>query len=198
MGTVIGGVLANLVSGVIVDSCESKSEMTIPMICVIKALIDVPFCFMTYFQHKNFTLAIFGIYLQLIFAKGWTAPAILILKTVVDPAVSNLSVAMFLFFQTIVYSGSASAMGYISTKFEVDPLTKPDEYGWLITAMTVVPCLLSVPFFLASGYKMRNIKRAQKEQGEPSQYDKNTHRDREFLKQFSHCGTDFNDFILTN
>jgi hypothetical protein len=69
---------------------------------------------------------------------------------------------MFLFFQTIVYSGSASAMGYVSTKFDVDPINKPDEYGWLITAMTVVPCVLSVPFFLTSGYKMRKIKRAHK------------------------------------
>jgi len=63
MGTVIGGVLANFVSGMIVDIFESKSEMTIPMICVVKALIDIPFCIMTYFQHKNFTLSILGIYL---------------------------------------------------------------------------------------------------------------------------------------
>ena len=49
MGTIIGGVLANLVSGLIVDYFEAKSEMTIPMICVVKALIDIPFCFMTYY-----------------------------------------------------------------------------------------------------------------------------------------------------
>lgn len=82
----------------LVDYFETKSEMTIPMICVVKALLDIPFCMLTYLQHTNFTLSILGIYLQLIFAKGWTAPAILILKTVVDPSVQSLTVAMFLFF----------------------------------------------------------------------------------------------------
>jgi len=87
-------------------------------------------------------------------------------------------------------------MGYLSTSLNLDPNKTPDEYGYLITALTVLPCLISIPFFLFSGLKMRQIKRALKEKGEPSEYDGDLNR--QFLKQFSHCGTDFNDFILTN
>ena len=59
--------------------------MTIPIICAVKAAVDIPFCLMTYFQQSNFMLSVSGVYLQLVFGKGWTAPTILMLKTTVDP-----------------------------------------------------------------------------------------------------------------
>ena len=49
IGSFVGGILANLVAGIIVDYFEKKSEMTIPLICTIKAILDIPFCIMTYF-----------------------------------------------------------------------------------------------------------------------------------------------------
>ena len=94
--------------------------------------------------------------LQLLFAKGWTSPAILILKTVVDPTISSLSVAMFLFQTNVVNSIAAAILGSLTSYLNVgDPLDHPKEYGLLVTSMTVIPCALSIPFFLISGYKMR-------------------------------------------
>ena len=50
IGSFVGGILANLVAGIIIDFFNNKSEMTIPLICTIKAALDIPFCIMTYMQ----------------------------------------------------------------------------------------------------------------------------------------------------
>ena len=137
-----------------------------------------------------------GIGLQLVFAKGWTAPAILILKTVVHPSISNISVAMFMFFQNLVYSFSAAAMGGLSTYYQVDPVYHPTAYGDLISFMTVVPAALSIPFFLISGYKMRSIKRAKIASGEITK--KQLEDDRLFIKQFTRMGThEFENLVVS-
>ena len=68
----LAALLANLMSGVIISHFEKKSEMTIPLICVIKAAIDIPFCLMSYMQVTNFPLYMAGNILQLLLAKGWT------------------------------------------------------------------------------------------------------------------------------
>ena len=52
--------LANLISGIIISYYEKKSEWTIPLICVIKAAIDIPFCLMSYLQVSNFPLYMAG------------------------------------------------------------------------------------------------------------------------------------------
>ena len=97
-GTFGCGIIANSLSGIILDFFDKKSEMTLPILCAVKALINVPFCIMTYMQQSNFYLSIVGIYCMLLFAKGWTAPAILMIKTVSDPSVESIAVAMFLLF----------------------------------------------------------------------------------------------------
>ena len=53
--------------------------------------------------------------MQQIIAKGWTAPALLMLKTVVDPRVSSLSIGIFLFTVNIDYSVALFAIGRISS-----------------------------------------------------------------------------------
>ena len=62
-------------------------------------------------------------------------------------------------------------MGKASRVLDYDPDRKPHQYGMLITAMTTIPCLLSVPFFLLSGFKMREIKRQKKIRGEHNEED---------------------------
>lgn len=129
--------------------------MTIPMICFIKSLLDIPFCAMTYFQQDSFSLSIAGILCQLVIAKGWTAPAILILKTVVDPSISSVAISMFFLFLNLVNSISSAAMGIIT--LDVDPETNPYDYGLKMSAFTIFPCILSLPFFLKAAFVMKQI-----------------------------------------
>jgi sugar phosphate permease len=158
IGSFIGGPLSTLISGIVIDYFQS--EMTIPMLCLLKAFIDIPFQFMIFFQQKYFYLSIAGIYGEYFFSKGWTAPAILILKTVVDPSIASLSVSMFLLTANLNAMISARTMGYIVETYNIHPSSSPERFGYLITAMTSIPCLLCAPFFLISGLKMRAIKRA--------------------------------------
>lgn len=99
-------------------------------------------------------LSVSGVYLQLVFGKGWTAPTILMLKTVVDPKISSLSVALFLFLTNIVNTIASSLMGNLTDTYDIQPATNPRQYGNLVTSMTVIPCLLSIPFFLYAGKRI--------------------------------------------
>jgi hypothetical protein len=116
----------------------------------------------------------------LVFAKGWTAPAILILKTVVDPSIASLAVAMFLFMANVVNSIAAAILGKLTDSYHLDPTRNPSGYGDLVTAMTVIPCSLSIPFFLISGYKLRTIKRRKIALGEIGKNELND--EKEFIK----------------
>ena len=153
------------------------------MLCTIKALIDIPFCIMTYYQQSSFTLSIAGVYLQLLLAKGWTSPAILILKTVVDPSVSSLSVAMFLLLTNIVNTIASNVMGVLTKG--IDPTYDPHQYGLLVSIGTIVPCAISIPFFLISGYKMKKIK----EELEESMTREQIAKENDFMKQFTKLAT---------
>jgi len=47
------------------------------------------------------------------------------IKTVSDPSVESIAVAMFLLFQNLVYSISAKLMGNISRGLDIDPVKYP-------------------------------------------------------------------------
>ena len=153
------------------------------MICLIKSALDIPFCAMTYFQQQSFILSIGGVICQLVIAKGWTAPAVLILKTVVDPSISSLAIAMFLLVTNVVNSAASLVMGYVSR--DVDPVMSPHKYGIEVSAFTIIPCALSLPFFLFSGLKMRNIKLENKKK----MTDEDIKQDKDVTKNFAQLGS---------
>lgn len=194
IGSFVGSLLSNLISGLLIDFFQKRSEMTIPMLCTVKAILDIPFCYMTYGQQSNFDLSIAGVLLQLVIAKGWTAPAILILKTVVDPRVSNISIAMFLFFQNIVNTLSSKLTGQLTHRLH--PASNPHEYGKILSYSTILPCALSIPFFLISGCKMKKINEA-KNKGLGVEEKKQAQQDiKSMVRNGSVMDTDFNNFSV--
>lgn len=85
VGSLFGGPIATLITGMFVDAFAHRSEMIIPMICIIKSLVEAPFSFMVFGQLGNFYVAMAGIYGEYFLSKGWTSSAMLILTNVVDP-----------------------------------------------------------------------------------------------------------------
>lgn len=63
---------------------------------------------------------------------------------------------MFLFVTNLVYTVSAFSMGSLSRTFDLDPKRYPQVYGNLVTVMTAIPDMLSVPFFIAAGLILYN------------------------------------------
>jgi hypothetical protein len=53
--------------------------MTTPLICIFKAIIDVPLLGMMFLQQGNFNLTMVGVIGEYFFAKGWTSPTVLML-----------------------------------------------------------------------------------------------------------------------
>jgi len=103
--------LSNVMSGFIIGLFDENSPMTIPYVCAFRHLMDIPSLYMIFMQQKNFYISIAGYFMQQIIAKGWTAPALLMLKTVVDPRVASLSIGIFLFTVNIDYSVALFAIG---------------------------------------------------------------------------------------
>ena len=67
---------------------------------------------------------------------------------------------MFLLITNLVNSIAGYVQGKLAESLHlVNPADNKKEYGYLITCNTLIPCVLSIPFFLCSGYKMVEIKR---------------------------------------
>ena len=159
-----GGLTSTLFTGMAIEHFEKQSEMTIPMVCLIKAVVDIPCLLMIFFQQSSFTLGMAGVFLEYFFAKGWTSAAILILKTVVDPSIAPLSVSMFMLTASVVSTVSSQAIGDLTFILNLSPTETPAAYGNLITLFTVVPTLISIPLFFKSGLAMRSIKQQKSEE----------------------------------
>jgi hypothetical protein len=109
-------------------------------------------------------LSLSGSLLQILLAKGWTAPALLILKTVVPPEIGSYSIGVFLLITNITSSLSAFAFGEAQQTYNIHPQSG-HEYGRLILYFTTIPAALCMPFFFLAGLKMREIKRQKIESG---------------------------------
>lgn len=98
--------------------------MTIPLICIIRSLIDVPCMYMIFGHHGangNFWIAISGLFGEYFLAKGWTSSAMLILQTVVDPQISYLGINMFITLGNIDNVISAAIKNFVTKLFDIDP-----------------------------------------------------------------------------
>ena len=89
-------------------------------------------------------------------AKGWTAPALLMLKTVVDPEVSNLSIGIFLFTVNVDYTVALYVMGKLSEKYDLTH-HNPVKMGDFISAVCGIPVALAIPVMICAGCKMKAV-----------------------------------------
>lgn len=159
LSSLILGPVNTVLTGLIVDYFGPKSDMTIPYLCTIKALLNIPFNLMTFFQQKNFWLAMSGVHLEYLISRGWGSTAIFMLKEIVDPSIKSLAISMYVLLISVNSIFSASVMAFFVDLYELEPLTTPKEYGNLVTVFTVAPLILCCPFFMYAGIKVRNMKR---------------------------------------
>jgi hypothetical protein len=94
----IGSFTSNFFSIGLISVLGKANAMTIPNICITRNLLVIPTLYMMFWVQNNFYVSIAGFYLYQILAKGWIAPALLMLKTVVPPDVASLSIGIFLIF----------------------------------------------------------------------------------------------------
>lgn len=84
VGSAVGGPVATFMTGFFVDIFQKRTEMTMPMVCILKTLVQIPLTWFVFGQ-SNFTVAMVGVYGEYFLAKGWTSAALLVLGNVVDP-----------------------------------------------------------------------------------------------------------------
>jgi len=92
---IICGIMGNAISGFVVEAYGSKYEMTVPYLCLVKDFGDFLSLFLIYTQTESFTVSLIGNILQLMIGKGWHAPAILILKSVLSEDLLGYAISIF-------------------------------------------------------------------------------------------------------
>jgi len=83
LAILIGSFSSNIFSVVLITCLGEGNPMTIPYVCIARHFIDIPACALMFLVQDNFYLSVSGYFVQQILAKGWTAPALLMLKSVV-------------------------------------------------------------------------------------------------------------------
>jgi hypothetical protein len=157
--------------------------MTIPIICILKAIVEIPANLMMFYQSKSFAISMAGIYSEYFFAKGWTSSAILMLKEVVDPSISYLSISFFILTTSVTTMLSSNLFGQLTKYLQLKPIDDPDLYGNYMAIFTITPIVLCIPFFLYGGCVMRNKKRAKVRNGEETRKEGDA-RVSHFIKSF--------------
>lgn len=182
----LGCLLANIISAGICELFDQYA-MTKPLICVVKALIDIPCCAFVFLQQDNFWLSMVSLFCQYLLGRGWSAPAISMLQTVVDPSIKGITISIYLFVSTVISSFSSVALGELIFYLNLSPEKTPKEYGQLIAYSTIIPCIICIPFFLLSGFKYRQIKLAEKEKSEGHDKDENNLFTRQLTVNNNEC-----------
>lgn len=73
-GSLIGNILTAVLCSVFEDYSMAK-----PLICMLKSLVEVPCMIMIFMQQKSFAVSMTGVCIEIVIAKGWSAPAIFML-----------------------------------------------------------------------------------------------------------------------
>lgn len=149
IATFVGGPLATFLTGMFVDAFQEKSMMTIPMICIIKSLMEVPFMWMIFGQQKTFYLAVGGLYCEYFLAKGWTSSAMLILTRVVDPEISYLGINTFIMLGSLNNAITPNILTAIIGDLHFED--NSGEIGDILFYMCVVALVTCCPFFYLAG-----------------------------------------------
>ena len=154
----LGTFICTLGTGMISDRYDAVNYMTKPYICIYTAIISIPCCALIYLINNNFWLSMSGLMVEYLLSTGWGQPAIGMLSVVVDSQVRGTAVSVFFFLISIF--GVVAPHGYTAIKehFGLDPFEEPREFGQLIAACTIIPCILSIPCFYVAGVQYSWVK----------------------------------------
>lgn len=93
LASIISGPIATLLTGMMVDYLGPKTHMALPLIVIVKALLNVPFNAMTFYQQSSFTVAMIGIHLEYLLGRGWTSIVMFWFKESVDPSATGTAIS---------------------------------------------------------------------------------------------------------
>lgn len=140
-------------TAIISDRYDNYNYMTKAYVCIFCTFVSIPACCMIYLCTTSFPFSMFGLVVEYTLSTGWGQPAIGILSTVCDPAVRGTAVSMFFFLTTIFGVIAPNAFHAIQNYYGLDPTHEKEEFGRMICAFTVIPCIFAIPCFYIAGVK---------------------------------------------
>lgn len=90
------GPFSLFMTGWIVDYFGKKTELIVPIVCIAKSIVTIPFNMLLYSQQDSFFLSMAGLWGEMYIGRGWGSSATFMLRNVVDPKINYLGVSLFL------------------------------------------------------------------------------------------------------
>lgn len=148
IGSFLGPPLATFVTGFFVDLCGKRSDFTVPIICLFKAVICIPMMYMIFGQFGNFELAIFGMFGDFFLCAGWDSCIMHFLLSVLEPHIRYLGINMIIILNILDNMISPIIAGSIDLALGI---TEVHAKGLVYFWMMFVPLIICVPFFFLAG-----------------------------------------------
>jgi hypothetical protein len=152
-----GSFTSNFFSIFLIQMLGEDNPMTVPYVCISRHVVDIPALFLMFYVQNNFYLSIAGFFIQQILAKGWTAPALLMLKSVVPAEVASLSIGIFLLVVSVDYSVSIEAIQAVVGALHLKPNHSGGEYGDVVFWFCAVPAAIAIPLFYFAGISSKGL-----------------------------------------
>lgn len=149
----VGTFICTMGTAIICDRYDNYNYMTKAYVCIFCTFVSIPCCMMIYLCTTNYAFSMFGLVVEYTLSTGWGQPAIGILSTVCDPSVRGTAVSMFFFLTTIFSVIAPNAFHAVEHYYGLHPKHETEEFGRMICAFTVIPCILAIPCFYIAGVK---------------------------------------------
>ena len=108
-----------------------------------------------------------AMFVEYLLGKGWTAPCISMLQTIVDPRARGSAFAVFQIVTSLVGSLSPVVIGPVVESTGLDPEREADQkrYGELLAYFTMIPATIAIPLFYIAGRVYRRFVQAKIDEG---------------------------------
>jgi uncharacterized membrane protein len=161
-----GSFTSNFFSIFLISLLGEEDPMTIPYVCIARHVVDIPALVMMFVVQNDFYVSIAGFFIQQVLAKGWTAPALLMLRGVVPPEVASLSIGIFLLVVSVDYSISIEVIQEVVTAYNFDLACCNGSYGDLVFWFCAIPAGLAIPLFYFAGRTSQGLQEQKVDRGQ--------------------------------
>lgn len=152
MSVFIAGITANVISAAIMEKWQNN-PMTKAYLCMFKAFVELPCVAMIYLQQGNFGLTLTAMFIEYLLGKGWNAPCISMIQSIVDPRARSSAYAIFQIILSLISSLAPVVIGPVVEHSHLDPDRPEDQgpYGRLLAMFTMIPASIAIPLFFIAG-----------------------------------------------
>jgi hypothetical protein len=155
--SVVTGIVFSLAIIPVIEYFTPRNDLALPWILIGSAVFDCICVMGVYAQQSSFTISLLC---DILYGPiGYTIPCYLIMLTILDDNLANYSYSLFTIIsnQADVF-GAENIADSVQANIGSDPGADYHKLGKLVVLYTIIPTIISIPFFYVAGLGYRQIK----------------------------------------